>query len=141
MQAHANDLRSEINNDWPALLDSATDVRTNPAAGARPTAAVLDEFVHQAVRDWRACRMRAGAAALLEYAEKVTRSPAACVAADVDALRRAGWSDAAIHDAAQIVAYFNYINRVVDALGVEPEIGLARWGDRGPGLDPSHARP
>jgi len=41
--------------------------------------------------------------------------------ADVDALRGAGWSDEEIHDACQVVAYFNFINRIADGLGVDPE--------------------
>lgn len=40
---------------------------------------------------------------------------------DVDALRRVGFSDAAIHDAAQVIGYFNYINRVADGLGTDRE--------------------
>jgi len=36
-------------------------------------------------------------------------------------LRSAGATDEQIHCAVQVAAYFNYINRVVDALGVEPE--------------------
>jgi alkylhydroperoxidase family enzyme len=39
----------------------------------------------------------------------------------VDALRALGWSDRAIHDAAQVTAYFNYINRIADGLGVDLE--------------------
>ncbi|MEM7309338.1 MAG: hypothetical protein AAF682_21830 [Planctomycetota bacterium] len=44
--------------------------------------------------------------------------------ADVDALRGHGLSDEAIHDAIQVIAYFNYINRVADAANVdlEPEM-------------------
>jgi alkylhydroperoxidase family enzyme len=45
-------------------------------------------------------------------------------AADVDELRRAGFSDAAVHDAIQVIAYFNYINRVADAVHVELEPGM-----------------
>lgn len=41
----------------------------------------------------------------------------------MDALRAAGFDDTAIHDAAQVIAYFNYINRVADALGVDLEPG------------------
>jgi alkylhydroperoxidase family enzyme len=40
---------------------------------------------------------------------------------DVAALREAGLDDRAIHDAAAVVAYFNYINRIADALDVELE--------------------
>ncbi len=44
---------------------------------------------------------------------------------DVRALRRAGHDDRAIHDAAQVVAYFNYINRVAEGLHVDLEPGMA----------------
>ena len=37
------------------------------------------------------------------------------------ALRDQGLDDRAIHDAAQVVAYFAYINRVADGLGVDLE--------------------
>ncbi len=120
MQAHANDLRSEVERDWHGLVGDAAD--------GTPTAAVLDEFVHQVVRDWRACHLRPSVRALLEHAEQVTRAPATCTRSDVDGLRAAGWSDTAIHDAVQVVAYFNYINRIADALGVEAESGLPVWG-------------
>lgn len=96
-----------------------------------PSATELDEFVHQAVRDWHACQLRPAVAMLLEFAENVTRRPATCAAEDIVALRNAGWSGAAIHDAVQVVAYFNYINRIADALGVEPETGQPIWGDAG----------
>lgn len=51
--------------------------------------------------------------------------------ADLDALRRHGFDDAGVHDATQAIAYFNYINRVADALGVEPEEFIRPW-ERGP---------
>ena len=40
---------------------------------------------------------------------------------DVDELRGHGWSDEAIHDAFQVISYFNYINRIADAVGIEDE--------------------
>ena len=48
---------------------------------------------------------------------------------DIQALRAQGWDDRAIHDATQIIAYFNYINRVAEALGVEPESFVRPWGE------------
>jgi uncharacterized peroxidase-related enzyme len=59
--------------------------------------------------------------ALCAFAEKLTREPAAMGRADVEALRAVGLGDGEIHDAAQVVGYFNDINRVADALGVDPE--------------------
>ena len=44
-------------------------------------------------------------------------------------LRGAGFDDGAIHDAAQVVGYFNYINRMADSLGVDEETWLRRWED------------
>ena len=44
--------------------------------------------------------------------------------ADIDALRALGFDDVSVSDAVQVIAYFNYINRVADALHVdlEPEM-------------------
>jgi uncharacterized peroxidase-related enzyme len=59
--------------------------------------------------------------ALVAYAVKLTRAAREVTEADVDALRRAGLSDAGIHDAATVAAYFNFVNRVALGLGVELE--------------------
>lgn len=45
--------------------------------------------------------------------------------ADVEALRGRGFDDRAIEDAVQVISYFNYINRVAGALGVDPEDFMA----------------
>lgn len=94
-----------------------------------PSAAEADAFVHHVVRNWRSAGLSERAAVLCAYAEKVTLHPAECRESDLVVLRDAGWSDTAIHDAVQIVAYFNYINRVADALGVQVEPGARIWGD------------
>ncbi len=59
--------------------------------------------------------------ALLVYGEKLTRYPAAINARDIEALREVGLDDRAIHDACAIVAYFAFVNRIADGLGVEVE--------------------
>ena len=52
-------------------------------------------------------------------------------AGDLEALRRLGFSEEAVMDAVQIIAFFNYITRVADALGLEPETFLeTEWGNR-----------
>jgi NAD(P)H-hydrate epimerase len=63
-------------------------------------------------------------AALCAYARKLTRSPAAVAETDIAALRAVGLDDRAIVDANQVVAYFNYVNRITEGLGVELE---ERW--------------
>jgi uncharacterized peroxidase-related enzyme len=59
--------------------------------------------------------------ALLAYADKLTLTPAAIAADDVRRLRAAGFDDRAIHDACAIVAYFAFVNRIADGLGVDLE--------------------
>lgn len=65
--------------------------------------------------------MGAREAQLCAFAEKLTRTPSAMSADDVQRLRAVGLDDRAVHDATAVVAYFNYINRVADALDVELE--------------------
>lgn len=65
--------------------------------------------------------LTAAQSALLAYVRKLTLSPASCRREDVEALRAAGATDEEIHSAVQVAAYFNYINRIADALGVDPE--------------------
>lgn len=57
----------------------------------------------------------------MDYALKLTRTPADVVQEDVASLREAGLSDRAIHDAAAVTAYFNFVNRIALGLGVELE--------------------
>ncbi|HIE21424.1 MAG TPA: peroxidase [Acidimicrobiia bacterium] len=84
----------------------------------------MDRFAE----DWRSAGLDESTVVLLELAEKLTRAPGAVDAADIDLLREAGFDDAGISSAVQVTAYFNYINRVAEGLGVEPEPWL---GDDG----------
>ena len=59
--------------------------------------------------------------ALVDYALKLTRTPAAMGRDDIDGLRAEGFEDRAILQATLIAAFFNYVNRVADALGVGRE--------------------
>ncbi len=57
---------------------------------------------------------------LCEFAEKLTLDPGSFTAADIiERLKSEGLSDSAILDATLVVAYFNFVNRIVLALGVE----------------------
>ena len=87
-----------------------------------------DAWVDAFSRDWRSVELDAADRALCSFADALTGAPAEMGQGDVDALRAAGLSDGAIHDAAQVVSYFYYINRVADALGVELETFVRAWG-------------
>jgi len=71
--------------------------------------------------DWRAADLGVADSALCAYAEKLTLRPQEMVGNDVDELRRAGFDDRGILDACQIVAYFNFVTRLAEGLGVELE--------------------
>ncbi len=61
----------------------------------------------------------------------MTRAPAAIRRQDLETLRKHGLTDRDILDAVEVIAYFNYINRVADALGIDPEAEMQeawkRW--------------
>ncbi|HEV2761353.1 MAG TPA: hypothetical protein VGV38_00060 [Pyrinomonadaceae bacterium] len=56
--------------------------------------------------------------AMLDYAAQVTRDATRVSPADHERLRRVGFDDRAILQITLIASWFNYINRVADALGV-----------------------
>ena len=55
---------------------------------------------------------------MLKYAEKLTLSPGDMVQEDVQALKDTGLDDGQILEVNQIVGYFNYVNRLLNGLGV-----------------------
>lgn len=65
---------------------------------------------------------------LCALAVKLTCHQGDMVSEDLDALREHGLGDDAIHDAVQVIGYFNYISRIADALGVEAETFIPPWG-------------
>jgi uncharacterized peroxidase-related enzyme len=72
--------------------------------------------------------MSEGDRALCTLADKLTHRQQQMTPDDLEALRAIGFNDRAIHDAVQIIAYFNYITRIADALGVEEEDFITPWG-------------
>lgn len=58
---------------------------------------------------------------MLAYVEKLTIDPEHISSKDILSLRRTGFDDRAIHDICTIAAYFNFVNRIADGLGVDLE--------------------
>lgn len=98
MRAHGEDLRA-------ALAAAGLDVRLSQVA----------------MDDYRTADLESGLHALLDFAVALTRDANGQGEAGVATLRGAGWSDEAILEAVEVIGFFNYYNRMVDALGVEPE--------------------
>jgi uncharacterized peroxidase-related enzyme len=99
MESHENDLRSAVGGDM---------VR-----------AVQD--------DYRSAALPACEAALLDFAVKLTLQPTSVRRDDLDTLRAHGFNDEQLVDAVHCIGYFNFINRVLDGLGVDPEPSM-RYG-------------
>jgi uncharacterized protein YciW len=57
----------------------------------------------------------------LAYAIKLTHTPGCIEAADINALREAGFTDGEILELNQVAAYFAYANRTVSGLGVDTD--------------------
>jgi len=58
---------------------------------------------------------------MVDYVVKLTKDATKVWKDDVDSLRAAGFDDRGILQITLIAAWFNYINRVADALGVGRE--------------------
>jgi uncharacterized peroxidase-related enzyme len=74
--------------------------------------------------DWRTAGLGEARRAMLEYAVKLTVDPAGMSRDDVTSLRRAGFGDRDVLDICQVTAYYAYVNRIADGLGVD----LETWG-------------
>lgn len=80
-----------------------------------------DEAAEALIYDYRKATWSPEDRALCDFAVKVTLAPAMCNERDIDGLRALGFSDEQITVAAGVISYFNSINRIADALGVDPE--------------------
>jgi uncharacterized peroxidase-related enzyme len=74
-----------------------------------------------AVRDLEAAPVDDRMRAILRYVGKLTSSPGALSQADADAVFAAGWDEQALHDAVIVCALFNFMNRMVNGLGIKAD--------------------
>ena len=110
MEGHAKDLRAEV--DDPELIRA---IKT----------------------DWRTASVDEPTKALLAYAEKLSLTPGEMTSSDVDALRAQGFTDRDITDAAHNIAFFSYINRMAEGLGVDIEPFMGAGEENHPLKGPS----
>jgi uncharacterized peroxidase-related enzyme len=76
------------------------------------------ELVEALEKDYRTAPITAQERVMLDYVVKVTRDATQVWKDDIEALRVAGFDDRGILQITLIASWFNYINRVADALGV-----------------------
>ena len=79
----------------------------------------MDEsLVAQLRDDYRKAPITDAERAMLDYVVDVTRDATRVIPQDLEGLRKHGFDDRAILQITLIASWFNYINRVADALGV-----------------------
>jgi uncharacterized peroxidase-related enzyme len=74
----------------------------------------------QIVMNYRVARLNKRQRAMLDFAVKLTASPASVEEGDRERLRRAGFSERDIWDIAAVVGFFNMSNRVASATDMRP---------------------
>jgi uncharacterized peroxidase-related enzyme len=79
------------------------------------------ELVDALEKDYTTAPVTAQERVMLDYVVKVTEDATKVRKDDHERLRAAGFDDKAILQITLIAAWFNYINRVADALGVGRE--------------------
>ncbi len=79
------------------------------------------DLLSSLISDYRQAPLNSADRTMLDYAVKLTVAPAEVRQADVEALRVSGFDDRGIHDICAITAYFAFVNRIADGLGVEME--------------------
>jgi len=73
------------------------------------------------MHDYRKANLSPRERALCDFAVKLTTLASEVDETDVDALRAEGLTDTDVSDAIQVIAYFNYVTRVADGVGIDDE--------------------
>jgi uncharacterized peroxidase-related enzyme len=79
------------------------------------------ELVEALEKDYTTAPITSEERVMLDYVVLVTRDATKVGKDDIEALRAAGFDDRGILQITLIASWFNYINRVADALGVGRE--------------------
>ena len=88
------------------------------------------DLIAQLKANYRKADITEAEMAMLEYAELLTIQPSNVVKGDIDRLREVGWSDEDVIDIVHQTAMFNYMTRVADGLGIEPDDYMAAIEER-----------
>jgi alkylhydroperoxidase family enzyme len=80
--------------------------------------------VDAVAKDHRQAGLTYKQVAMLDFVESLSQVPPPNSRAAVQGLKEIGWSEAAILDMTQVAAYYAFVNRIAEGLGVDLE---ARW--------------
>ncbi len=81
----------------------------------------IDTLITSLTTDYKKAEVDQKERAALDYAAKLTKAPGDITQKDVKTLKSHGFNDRAIHDVCAVTAYFAFVNRIADGLGVELE--------------------
>jgi uncharacterized peroxidase-related enzyme len=97
--------------------DYCHGVHTATAERMGVEAGLLPRIAHDGILNDVAPRLRP----VLALARKLTLSPDSMTKAEADAVLAAGWDDTALYHVVAVTALFNFMNRLVEGLGIELE--------------------
>ena len=80
-----------------------------------------DSLIAALRRDYRTAPITEQERTMCDYVVKLTKDAVQCSPQDLNNLRAVGFDDTGILQITLIASWFNYINRVADALGVGRE--------------------
>jgi uncharacterized peroxidase-related enzyme len=106
------------------LIAAYTSARNDCPFWLKSHAAVAAELlgdealVGGVIKDLESSPLAEAEKALLRFVDKVNRDSIRIGPPDIEALRQAGWDEAAIYYAITVCALFNFYNRWIDASGV-----------------------
>ena len=86
------------------------------------------ELADNIAANYRSTELTPRQRAMLDFAEQITNRSATCSDADIERLREHGFSDAAIWDIAEIAGFYNFTNRLSNALDLRPNHEYHRLG-------------
>jgi uncharacterized peroxidase-related enzyme len=85
-----------------------------------------EEMVAALCKDFRSAPISEQDKAMLDYVVKLTKDATQCSPEDHKKLRAVGFDDRGILQITLIASWFNYINRVADALGVGRDLQVEK---------------
>jgi alkylhydroperoxidase family enzyme len=83
--------------------------------------------VTKVAKEWKTAGLNFADQALCAFAEKLTLTPDSMLKNDIRQLEDLGLFQTAVHDAVQVIGYFNYINIVAEAIHVNFEVDVRAW--------------
>lgn len=81
----------------------------------------IDNLILELCQDYKNADISVEDKVMLDYCFKLTKNPWDVNEEDVLKLREVGFDDKGIHDICSIAAYFNFVNRIANGLGVKLE--------------------